>query len=74
MIHNTAGCAHDQRGTGSECLTLRPIADPTHEDGDGQARLDTLNFGGNLFDSTQKRIVCVSPSGRARITEDGTCS
>ena len=33
-----------------------------------------LNFGGSLFDSTLKRIVCVSPSGRARISDDGSCT
>lgn len=33
-----------------------------------------LNFGGSQFDSTLKRVVCVSPSGRARISEDGTCT
>jgi type IV fimbrial biogenesis protein FimT len=33
-----------------------------------------LNFGGSQFDSTQQRMVCVSPSGRARISTDGTCT
>lgn len=33
-----------------------------------------LNFGGDQFDSTLKRVVCISPSGRARISEDGTCT
>lgn len=32
-----------------------------------------LNFGGSQFDASQKRVVCVSPSGRARISDDGTC-
>ena len=38
------------------------------------AAATTLNFGGSLFDADQKRAVCVSPSGRARITDDGSCS
>lgn len=32
-----------------------------------------LNFGGGQFDAAQKRVVCISLSGRARISDDGTC-
>ncbi|MFC5499239.1 GspH/FimT family pseudopilin [Caenimonas terrae] len=34
----------------------------------------TLNFGGSQFTADQQRMVCVSPSGRAKISEDGTCT